>query len=250
MQAPAMHGDDASAKKIIQDYWCWRASSFDRGSCARQPAWWEVYGRALGCSGPCSILDIGTGTGFLALGLARRGHRVTGIDLSPGMLKRARENAAEGGLPVELLIADAEQPPFRPESFDAVVCRNLLWTLCRPEAALTSWRRLLRPGGRLVVSDGLWSHAGMRGSVRRMLQAVRGVVTRPGAETVSLRFWEAYQRINGRLPHFRGVARAEAAALLEGCGLQDVRGHEHLFPAPPYPGPAGRSFFVLSARKP
>ena len=49
-------------------------------------------------------------------------------------------------------------PPFGPGSFDAVTNRHLLWTLTDPATALRNWHALLRPGGVLVVIDGIWPH--------------------------------------------------------------------------------------------
>ena len=103
------------------------------------------------------VLDVGTGTGFLALELAARGHRVTGIDLAPAMLDRARQNAAARSLSVAFRPGDAERPSFPAAALDLVVSRHVLWSLSNPGAAVGAWRRLLRPGGRLAVVDGVWA---------------------------------------------------------------------------------------------
>ena len=99
------------------------------------------------------ILDVGTGTGYFAILLASRGHRLTGIDLTAAMLREAEEQAAAVGADVRFLERDAQATGLPEGSFDAVVTRNLTWTLPDPAAAYGEWRRLLRPGGMLLNFD-------------------------------------------------------------------------------------------------
>lgn len=105
---------------------------------------------------PADVLDIGTGTGFVALIASQLGHRAVGLDLSTAMLAEARMQADRRGLNPSFQIGDAVAPPFAEASLDVIVCRHLLWTLREPEVALTNWFRLLRPSGRVVVMDGFW----------------------------------------------------------------------------------------------
>jgi ubiquinone/menaquinone biosynthesis C-methylase UbiE len=105
---------------------------------------------------PADILDIGTGTGFVALIASQLGHRAVGLDLSAAMLAEALRQADVRGLQASFQIGDAVQPAFEEESLDAIVCRHFLWTLRSPEIALANWRRLLRKNGRVVVIDGSW----------------------------------------------------------------------------------------------
>ncbi|HVF19952.1 MAG TPA: methyltransferase domain-containing protein [Mycobacteriales bacterium] len=94
------------------------------------------------------ILDAGCGTGFLAAGLrrARPDLRVVGSDLSQGMLAKAR---AAGAWP--LIQADATALPVRDDAVDLVVARGVLHHLPDVTAALAEWRRVLRPGGAVVL---------------------------------------------------------------------------------------------------
>ncbi|GGW41693.1 MULTISPECIES: class I SAM-dependent methyltransferase [Streptomyces] len=103
---------------------------------------------------PGDLLDLGCGTGSLSLLAAERGHRVTGVDLSPAMVEQARTKLA--GRDAVFLVGDAAAPPVGEERFDTVLVRHVLWTLPDPGRALRLWRDLLRPGGRLVLVEGVW----------------------------------------------------------------------------------------------
>jgi len=105
------------------------------------------------------VLDVGCGTGFLALLAAEAGHRASGVDMADAMLAQARAKAAARKLAVAFLRADAEAPPFAEHSFDLIVERHVIWTLPDPTRALRSWRTLLRPGGRVALIEGDWDMA-------------------------------------------------------------------------------------------
>lgn len=106
---------------------------------------------------PARVADLGCGTGTLALLLAEEGHDVTGVDLSPAMVERAR---AKAGAVARFLVGDAAAPPLEPSSYDVVLCRHVLWTMPDPVAALERWVGLLAPGGRLVMVEGRWHTGG------------------------------------------------------------------------------------------
>jgi SAM-dependent methyltransferase len=111
------------------------------------------------------VLDVGTGTGVLALLAAELGHDVTGVDLSAGMLAQARRRGIDTGLAVTWLLGDAAAPPVDPGSFDAVVCRHLIWSLPDPGRAVGAWRTAVRPSGLVAVIDGWYG----RGRLPRRL---------------------------------------------------------------------------------
>lgn len=104
------------------------------------------------------ILDAGCGTGRLAAELARRGHRVTGVDLDPVLVAEARSRAG-----IEVVLGDLTTVPLEPESFDAVVAAGNVLVFLAPgteATVLRRWYDALRPGGRLIAgfaTDRAWS---------------------------------------------------------------------------------------------
>lgn len=146
-------------KRQITNYWSQRAEGFSslrrRELASEKNRLWRLeMDRYLPAPSALKILDAGTGTGFLACLLAKKGHQVTGIDLTPDMITAARATASHLSLPAEFFVMDAEEPAFAPQSFDAIVTRNLTWTLPHLEAAYARWHTLLKPGGVLINFDG------------------------------------------------------------------------------------------------
>lgn len=95
-----------------------------------------------------AVLDVGTGTGTAA-GLARGGgRRIVGVDLAPGMLAIARRELPE----LSWVEAAFEAMPFDDATFDVVLAVHALLFAADPVAALSEWRRVTRPGGRLSLS--------------------------------------------------------------------------------------------------
>ena len=96
------------------------------------------------------VLDAGCGTGRLALEFARMGCMVTGVDVSPAMLEKARRRT--GTLPgVALVQADVEKLPFPGAAFDLVLAFTVLEFTPNPGAAVRELWRVVKPGGSLVV---------------------------------------------------------------------------------------------------
>jgi 2-polyprenyl-6-hydroxyphenyl methylase/3-demethylubiquinone-9 3-methyltransferase len=99
------------------------------------------------------VLDIGCGGGLLAEGMARRGARVTGIDLSPGALEVARLHALEGGVAIDYRqVATEELADTDHGTFDLVTCLEMLEHVPDPGQVIQAIARLVRPGGDVVCS--------------------------------------------------------------------------------------------------
>jgi len=98
------------------------------------------------------VLEVGVGTG-LNLPFYPPDVRLTGVDLSPAMLAVARSRASELGREVDLREADAQALPFPDASFDTVVCTLTLCAVPDDRAVIAEMRRVLRPGGRLLLLD-------------------------------------------------------------------------------------------------
>lgn len=104
------------------------------------------------------VLDVGCGTGTLLSVLTRdpRAERLVGVDYAEEMVRRAAEKFAAAGQPTRLaaLRGDAEHLPLRDESVDVVTCCNSFHHYPHQAAAVAEFRRVLRPGGMLVLIDG------------------------------------------------------------------------------------------------
>lgn len=121
-------------------------------------AWADLLLPMIGPPG-CRVADLGCGTGTLSTLLAVEGqHRVHGVDFSPEMVRRAREKTAEVDPRPLFIVADAADPPLPAATFDAVLCRHVLWAMPDPAAALARWTELLVPDGVLILVEGLWSN--------------------------------------------------------------------------------------------
>jgi 2-polyprenyl-6-hydroxyphenyl methylase/3-demethylubiquinone-9 3-methyltransferase len=140
-------------------------SKFD----AAAPRWWDPDGefRPLHDLNPARldyiearaglagrrVLDVGCGGGLLAEGMARRGARVTGIDLAPEALAVARLHAIESGTAVEYREAPVESlAADEPGAYDLVTCLEMLEHVPDPAAVVAAMARLVRPGGHVVCS--------------------------------------------------------------------------------------------------
>jgi SAM-dependent methyltransferase len=100
-----------------------------------------------------TVLDVGTGTGVVAITAARAGARVTALDLTPELLAQARENAAIARREdIVWTEGDAENLPYPDASFDVVLSQFGHMFAPRPDVVVAEMRRVLKPGGRIAFA--------------------------------------------------------------------------------------------------
>jgi len=120
------------------------------------------------------LLEVGIGTGRIAVPTAAAGVRVTGIDISSKMLRLLREKRRD----IDVMLAEATQPPLRDASFDGALFVHILHLVPNTEAALRATLPLVRPGG-LMIQGGDDRLGSVRDEadqvIRRAVQEVAGI---------------------------------------------------------------------------
>jgi SAM-dependent methyltransferase len=221
--------------EVIRRHWDARAGTFDEGvghglvSDEQRRAWLDLLSRLVG-EAPRRVLDVGCGTGFLALRLAELGDVVTGIDLSPRMIDRARGKADQEGRHIDFRVGDAAALEFPDETFDVVTARHVIWILPEPERGVAEWLRVLRPGGRLVLIEGRWGDDDSVRDYESRAPHVLGRAFDVGAsfvlghggwfprELVNRR----YRRAEAQVPFSGGPPASRLAEFLEANSVHDV----------------------------
>ena len=138
--------------------WNKSAPGYDRQIAFFERIWFTGGREWLTSRATGRVLEVAVGTG-LNLTRYAPGVTVTGIELSPEMLAIARSRAERHGLGVDLHEGDAHDLPFDDASFDTVVCCLALCSIPDPPRALAEMRRVLVPGGRLLLLDHVRSTA-------------------------------------------------------------------------------------------
>lgn len=169
-----------------------RASgNYDRGEPLQRFVIGDVRARLCGRA-EGRVLEVAVGTGQ-NLEHYPSGVELTGVDLSTGMLARARARAAGLGLRAELAEGDAQNLAFGDRAFDTVLCAMALCTIPDQRRALAEMRRVLRPGGLLLLIDHIeytrWPFRGREARKERPRRLPRAVAAEAGFEV------EEYGRI-------------------------------------------------------
>jgi ubiquinone/menaquinone biosynthesis C-methylase UbiE len=186
-------------KTAVSRYWSGRAAGFDLAPShnvlteAQHQAWLDLLREVAGPP-PLIVLDVGCGTGFLAMRMAELGHTAVGIDLAEEMLAAAQQKAASSGLPVTFQRGDAEAPPPDGAPYDVILERHVIWTLPQPREAVQAWCELLKPGGLLILIEGIFEMSD---------------------RTV-------YPQLAAQLPLYGGRPGEELIALLVAAGFRDT----------------------------
>lgn len=217
---------DSSVKQRIENYWSCRADDYDQSfghgifSEQEKLAWLKALEKNIACPKGSKILDVGCGTGFLALLLAELGYNVTGLDLSRKMMAEAEFKASSANLNITFQIGDAESPDIPAQSFHAVISRHLLWTLPHPAEALTNWKNILVPGGQIIVIDGVWTprdtYSKVMYFISNLLMKLKGTAEHSG--------WDKeYMEKPDQLPLMGGAEPEKVLKLFNDAGLQQTR---------------------------
>jgi phosphatidylethanolamine/phosphatidyl-N-methylethanolamine N-methyltransferase len=167
---------------------------FERGRHAAIAAAERIGGR---------VLEVGVGTG-MSLPHYSKNCRLSGVDISAPMLRKAQDRVAEFGLSnVEALsVMDAEHLSFPDDSFDVVVAQYVITTVPNPEATLDEFARVLKPGGEIILVSRVGAEAGLRHSLEHWFQ--------PAARKLGWRTefsFERYSRWARQAPGMRLIER-------------------------------------------
>jgi ubiquinone/menaquinone biosynthesis C-methylase UbiE len=170
---------------------------------------WRADCRAMAALVPGPrVLDLGIGPGTSALEMWRAdpSRRYVGVDVSAPMLRRARARAAELGLALPLVRADALHLPLRAGTIDGATGHSFLYLLDDPATALAEVRRVLRPGGGVAFLE---PRAGVPG--------LRRALGEGGRHAVAMALWRGMSRLHRRFDE------ASLPALLLAAGLERPR---------------------------
>uniref|UniRef100_A0A7J3TFU4 Methyltransferase domain-containing protein n=2 Tax=cellular organisms TaxID=131567 RepID=A0A7J3TFU4_9EURY len=214
-----------NVKEEIKKYWNRRSKFYDlaigHGISGKdeEEAWLAELRNVFG-EHRKKILDVGTGTGFLAFLLARLGYEVTGVDISNGMLDIARKKAQKLGLNVQFVYGDAENLPFDEQTFDGVICRHLLWTLPNPERAISEWIRVTVQRGKIVIIEGAWDK---RGILAKFIHRIGWMLHKIVRERSNpLKEYPYRKNVKDKLPYAKGLTGAEIVSLLSKFELEEI----------------------------
>ena len=183
----------------------WGGASYERIAEAFAP----IHERIVAALAPRpgeQFLDLACGTGGVALIAARRGAEVTGLDLSPGQLEKARAAATEAGLPIQFDVGDCQSLPYGDASFDAVA--SAFGIIFAPDhgRAAAELTRVCRHGARVAITswpEDEWFRLNAR--------------LRPDYENMPARHWADEGYVRALFPELelsfdRGESRIEAGS--------------------------------------
>ncbi len=177
--------------------------------------WRVAMTRALQPRKGMRILDLAAGTGTSSAAIAQHGAHVTAADFSEGMLAVGRERQAGNPL-IDFVWADATELPFADDSFDAATISFGLRNVNEPQRALAEMRRVVKPGGRILVCEFSQPVSALRGPYaaysRHVLPRIAGALNKSAEE--------AYRYLNESIEQW--PAQDELAKWMREAGLERV----------------------------
>jgi len=182
-----------------------------------------VKGRRAAAAAACAIggkiLEVGVGTG-LSFDDYDASTEITGIDMSEPMLTKARAKMVSGRYPhvKDVLQMDAHKMSFPDATFDCVVAQFVITLVANPEQVLSECHRVVKPGGRIILVNHLYSEKGVAAAVERWAaKRTRGLGLRPEFPFARLAAW-AQSNDNAALIERRKVAAFYTLVCFERTG--------------------------------
>jgi len=169
------------------------------------------------------IVDVGAGTGGLAVSMARAGHQVTVVDPSPDALAAARWRAAETGVTLTEVQGEAADLPglVGAATADLVICHNVLEYVDSPSDALAAIARVLRPGGTVSVLAANTVAAVLQRALAGRYAEARAMLPGTAQQTEA----QETAALPGTAAAARRFTLPELTALIEGAGLRPGEAH-------------------------
>ncbi|GLI47655.1 MAG: methyltransferase domain-containing protein [Candidatus Methanomethylophilus sp.] len=208
-------------KDGVRKYWDYGSRFYDTApgydGDEERSLWKDYLSQAIGLE-PKEILDVGTGTGAIALLLAELGHNVTGVDFSREMMEVARKKALDSSSSIRFLEGDVENLRFEDATFDCVTGRYVLWTMTNPEKAVREWVRVVKPGGMIVIIDGKWVTKGLLPMLSAGTYHIYRFI-RCGKNPFA---YDYTRDISAGLPNPHGVEKEQIVAYMSGAGVTGI----------------------------
>ena len=226
---------EAEQQQAIDDEWTGAADNYDsiihdELASFRADAWTKRILRYAPQKDCLDVLDAGCGPGFFSILLSKAGCRAVGVDGSVGMLRHASENAAQEGVFPVFIKGDCHALPFADNSFDLVVSRNLTHALRDHRKVYAEWRRVLRPGGRVLIFDANWHLMQTDPVVRRAFAAREEECFAIYGSTFSGKATREVEDREITCPHRLGTVQRPTwdLPLLEAAGFRNVFYEENI----------------------
>jgi ubiquinone/menaquinone biosynthesis C-methylase UbiE len=190
MPSPSKRFED-----IVQREFTKQAEKFSESQAMREKGGLEILPPLAGVKPFHRVLDIACGPGFVALEFARHAREVVGVDLTSEMLKQARALARrEGFKNVTFRRADVNHLPFSDATFDLVVTRASFHHFPEPERVLNEMVRVLKPNGRILISDNTSKNEPEKSRLQNALEKLRDP---SHVEMLPLKKWRRFFRNAG-----------------------------------------------------